>query len=330
MAPLSLTNAIQAIKFTRTESTRSITIRFGASAYHRPKPLGKNIRWFPTDKPRADLTANPEWGTGDPLYLYFSVTDTGRGLEEDETTRLFNKFAQASPRTHVEYGGSGLGLFISRELTEMQGGQIGVHSKVGEGSTFAYYIKSKRAPAPLATVSKAETGRGKKASTEDLMSFRVHRKESSICKGSGFALGKDVEKPQNENAARFHVLLVEDNLINQKVLSKQLAKAGCSVIVANHGVEALEQLQKTTMWDPAGRVGPGINIDVVLMDVEMPVMDGLTCTKKIRELERQGTLLRRLNVVAITANARAEQIMVIREAGVVRHTRLQLYVLVHC
>jgi signal transduction histidine kinase len=76
----------------------------------------------------------PDWGTGQQVYLYFSVKDTGRGLSEDEKTRLFHRFSQASPRTHVQYGGSGLGLFISRELTELQGGEIGVASTEGAGS----------------------------------------------------------------------------------------------------------------------------------------------------------------------------------------------------
>ena len=268
---------------------------------------------------------------GESLYVYFAVTDTGRGLEQDETTRLFNRFAQASPRTHVQYGGSGLGLFISRELSEMQGGEIGVESKKGEGSTFAYYIKARRAPAPGITVSEQENSAVKKASTEDLLSFRVHRRGSSIGKTvQAGGVSKDVEKPVKEPLAKFHILLVEDNLVNQKVLSKQLTKAGCTVDVANHGMEALEYLRKSTAWDATDRQGPGTDLDVVLMDIEMPVMDGLTCTKKIRELEQQGLLVQHLNVVAITANARAEQVVIAREAGVVSHPLSKTSIRIYC
>jgi CheY-like chemotaxis protein len=313
---------IQAIKFTRTESRRCITIRFGASSYtpsHPPKALGSPIRWFATNKTRPDLTTHPDWGTGEPLYVYFSVSDTGRGLEPDEMTRLFHRFAQASPRTHVQYGGSGLGLFISRELSEMQGGEIGVDSTVGQGSTFAYYIKARRAPTPpKKNVPGASAVR--KATAQDLMAFCVHRRSSSIGRTAEEEAKAELDKRQKEEfAVKFHVLLVEDNLVNQRVLSKQLTKAGCAVTVANHGLEALDCLKRTTAWNDDTREskGEGVELDVILMDVEMPIMDGLTCTKKIRELEQQGMLGRHLSVIAITANARAEQIAVAREAGVV-------------
>jgi K+-sensing histidine kinase KdpD len=94
------------------------------------------------------------------VHLYFAIKDTGKGLSEDEKTRLFHRFSQASPRTHVrnqsrldcpqlfftnivqvQYGGSGLGLFISRELTELQGGEIGIKSSEDVGSMFIQYYK---------------------------------------------------------------------------------------------------------------------------------------------------------------------------------------------
>lgn len=95
-----------------------------------------------------DMTQGPDWGDGEESYISFSVEDTGRGLTEDEKKMLFLRFSQASPRTHVTYGGSGLGLFISRELTELQGGKIGVASEAGKGSTFAFFVKARRSTAP--------------------------------------------------------------------------------------------------------------------------------------------------------------------------------------
>ena len=104
----------------------------------------------------------------------------------------------------------------------------------------------------------------------------------------------------------------------EKVLSKQLQKAGCTVYVANHGQEALEFVQHSNLWkdNPNGE-----GVDIVLMDLEMPVMDGLTCARRIRELQEQGTLVRHVPVIAVTANARKEQIETSMAAGMVNLDR---------
>lgn len=132
-----------AIKFTRLSEKRHIGISISASLFQPQTTLHGN-KYLRLRKPREDLTLRPEWGHGQPLYLEFNVEDTGKGLTADEKKVLFMRFSQA-PRTHVNYGGSGLGLFISRELAEMQGGQIGV-SSAGEnlGSDFSFYIKVRR------------------------------------------------------------------------------------------------------------------------------------------------------------------------------------------
>lgn len=110
-----------------------------------------------------------------------------------------------------------------------------------------------------------------------------------------------------------HVLVVEDNLINQKVMAQQLRKAGCIVHVANHGADALNFLKTTTF---ARDCGPNaIPLSLILMDQEMPVMDGLTCVRHIREWQRNGELTRPVPVIAVTANARPEQIQQSKEAG---------------
>ena len=93
----------QAIKFTRSECKKKIAVTLGASVTGPPKDAHPDIEWFPSKDSDSiqDLTVAPEWGTGEHLYLYFSVRDTGRGLTTDEKTRLFHRFSQASPRTHV-------------------------------------------------------------------------------------------------------------------------------------------------------------------------------------------------------------------------------------
>ena len=127
------------------------------------------------------------------------------------------------------------------------------------------------------------------------------------------------------------VLIVEDNLVNQRVLQKQLKNLGTEVHLANHGGEALEKLRQSTYWaDHNSNSGttPPIDIGVVLMDQEMPVMDGLTCTRRIRELEQEGKLTGHVPIIAVTANARAEQVQTALDAGMVSRPDLNSFDLV--
>jgi CheY-like chemotaxis protein len=102
-------------------------------------------------------------------------------------------------------------------------------------------------------------------------------------------------------------VLVEDNVVNQKVLRKHLVRCNCDVEVANHGVKALDMLCSSS--------SPSARFDVVSMDVQVPVMDSLTCTRRIRALEQEGMLLGRLPIIAVTVNVRQEQIEDAIEAG---------------
>lgn len=113
----------------------------------------------------------------------------------------------------------------------------------------------------------------------------------------------------------WHVLIVEDNLVNQRVLALQLRKLGCTVHVANHGQEALDHIKQSKAY--RGMEENGHDLSIVLMDLEMPVMDGLTAIRAIRELEIEGKLLLHLPVIAVSANARAEQIATARNSGMV-------------
>jgi CheY-like chemotaxis protein len=100
---------------------------------------------------------------------------------------------------------------------------------------------------------------------------------------------------------------------NQKVLAKQLRNHGYRVSVTNHGLECLSFLESTTFWTANNNKGE--NLAIILMDWEMPVMDGLTCVRRIRELEREGKITAHVPVVAVTANARSQQRMAAEEAG---------------
>ncbi|QSZ32681.1 hypothetical protein DSL72_002260 [Monilinia vaccinii-corymbosi] len=108
-----------AIKFTRTEKVRQISVTMAASL-ENPSSQKTFVKYVPKHHNSSDQTVKGEWGNGEVLYISITVTDSGRGLSEKEKANLFHLFMQASPKTHVQYGGSGLGLFISRQLTEMQ------------------------------------------------------------------------------------------------------------------------------------------------------------------------------------------------------------------
>lgn len=180
-----LTNAI---KFTKASDRRSITLSYGcfieapsaedcAVTFIEPR---RKDHGEPNNVTTMLSSASSDDDTDD-VYLCFSVEDSGIGLTPEESQLLFQRFSQA-PKTYKQYGGSGLGLFISRELCELMNGQIGLHSESGVGSRFAFYIKGKRA----IRVSRS----GSVASVESAISVRDLPKIAN----SAFAAVKVVEK----------------------------------------------------------------------------------------------------------------------------------------
>lgn len=286
-----------AIKFTQQTATRQVTIYVGASLLP-PTPNTPHFEYIPTREPHTDVTTGGDWGEGELLYLRVKVADTGCGLTTDEKQRLFQKFSQASPRTHAQYGGSGLGLFISRQLAELHGGQIGAASQAGHGSTFGFFIQCRRMTLPPSTspamrTDQAGAGRAMQVLTPE---HGPHQDRSTL--SAAF------------DPRSLHVLVVEDNIVNQKLLRRQLQKIGCSVQTADNGLLALNYLETTELRRPDGK-----KVSVILMDLEMPEMDGLTCVAQIRHHEASGWFLRRIPVIAVTANVRTEQVQAARESG---------------
>ncbi|KAF2483414.1 hypothetical protein BDY17DRAFT_250480 [Neohortaea acidophila] len=309
-----------AIKFTGTEEKRVISVTISASRQRPSEAPNAPVKYFQSRRKQKDLT-DKDWGEGEKLYIHFSVQDTGRGLNPEEKKMLFLRFSQASPRTHVQYGGSGLGLFISRELTELQGGEIGVESEAGQGSTFAFYVVARRSSAPADTDGATGVKQQPSPAVMRKKSPKVASKKRSQSLDETGAL--QANSPTTNTSPSFtklapkRVLIVEDNLVNQRVLQKQLKNIGTEVHVANHGGEALDKLRQSTYWADPATATPGAKLElgVVLMDQEMPVMDGLTCTRKIRELEKEGMLTGHVPIIAVTANARAEQVQTALDAG---------------
>lgn len=194
------------------------------------------------------------------LYLHFTVRDTGIGISQAQQQQLFSPFVQADSSITRSYGGTGLGLAISKQLVELLGGELSVESELGKGSCFAFELPFKRAE-----VLPSHTDLAPKP------------------------IVNETEKPQAPSLSTpktAHILLVEDNSINQMVASRFLQKEGLSYVVANHGAEALVQLEQQ-------------QFDLVLMDMQMPEMDGLTATRAIRANQEWQSL----PIIAMTANA---------------------------
>ncbi|RYP67705.1 hypothetical protein DL771_007112 [Monosporascus sp. 5C6A] len=308
-----------AIKFTASSAERKITLSMGVS---RDPPLfldTSGFRYIPRRTPNAGVLTGDGWGEGEPLYVRFQVEDTGCGLTSDEVKVLFKRFSQASPRTHAQYGGSGLGLFISRQLAELHGGQVGVSSVAGRGSTFGFFIQGRRsAPPDSATTGDAFAIEQDLVGAATLSQPIAPQRQDLASPGpaSDLVATKAVARKEAPkfNPRALEVLVVEDNLVNQNVLVRQLKKIGIGVSVANDGVEALAFLEETAFCRGEGVGRP---LSVVLMDLEMPNMDGLTCVREIRAMQQRGAIVggAHVPVIAVTANVRDEQIATALKSG---------------
>ena len=215
--------------------------------------------------------------SAEDVTLRFSVADTGIGIAADKQGLLFRKFMQADTSTTRQYGGTGLGLAISKQLVELMGGEIGVVSRAGFGSEFWFTVRLGRAQtavvAPLAVEGE---------------------QPDQIPAGSRFGGGEDSPPlPRGEAAVLAsggaRILLAEDNVTNQKVALGVLKKLGLLVDPVGNGLEAIAALEMR-------------HYDLVLMDVQMPEMDGLSATRVIRD-SRSAVIDHAVPIIAMTANA---------------------------
>ena len=183
--------------------------------------------------------------------LGFEVQDSGIGIDESQCTRLFESFEQGDQSTTRNFGGTGLGLAISRQLAHLMGGEIGVSSQLGVGSTFWFVARF-----PLAQEARQDS-----------------RPVTSVQDAIAALRGKQL-------------LVVDDNEFNLDVARGLLEDIGVRVVLAENGAQAVEAVRHTAF-------------DAVLMDMQMPVMDGLVATRTIRQQAQTAQLV----VIAMTANA---------------------------
>jgi PAS domain S-box-containing protein len=202
------------------------------------------------------------------VTFHFEIKDPGIGMTREQIERIFDPFTQAETGTTRKYGGTGLGLTISKNLIELMGGTLAVESTPGVGSKFSFDLTF---------------------DTVDINDYeRFERK----------AVLDEIEKPLFNG----EVLLCEDNVMNQQVISEHLARVGLKAVVAENGKVGVEKVESRK------RKG-GKQFDLILMDIHMPVMDGLEAAEKIIGLETG------IPIVAMTANIMSNDVEIYKTSG---------------
>jgi CheY-like chemotaxis protein/anti-sigma regulatory factor (Ser/Thr protein kinase) len=196
----------------------------------------------------------------------FEIRDTGVGISKEEQKKLFIPFSQANRSTTRKYGGTGLGLSISKQLVEQMDGEIWVESQEESGSKFIFEIELKKG---------------------DISKIQIETKEN---------LNLNLKYLKNS-----HILLVEDNLINQEIVVGLLEESGIHIDIANNGQEAVELSSSTDKYE------------LILMDLQMPVMNGYEASKIIRQRDKN------IPIIALTANAMLKDVERTLKAGMNEH-----------
>jgi signal transduction histidine kinase/ActR/RegA family two-component response regulator len=229
--------------------------------------VGNAIKF--TDHGEVSVEVSAKAVTNGRAWLQFSIRDTGIGIAPDQQGGLFQEFQQVQTSGKRLYGGTGLGLAVSRSIVTLMGGEIGLKSMPGEGTTITFDAHFDMSPASQTAPAIS--------SAEDLQRMPILSVTPAAAGMSAAELS-------------LKILLAEDNLVNQKVAMGMLGRMGHTITLARNGVEALEQWRQS-------------DFDLILMDVQMPEMNGLQATTQIRREEAAGT---HVPIVAMTASAMRE------------------------
>jgi signal transduction histidine kinase len=245
-----------------------------------------------TQQGEVSLSITPQESDETMCLLYFEVSDSGIGIAPEAQAKVFERFSQADGAMNRSFGGTGLGLTISRQLVELMGGSIGVKSELGKGSTFWFTARlpkvsteitpDVRGPFENPTQNKIETIQ---RTLDELVSTPLPKEHAApgIEKASPL---KRVNKAINEIP---RIMVVEDNAANQNLILTILQMLNYQVEIVSNGKEAVEAWAKD-------------NFDLILMDGQMPVMDGFEATRIIRERE-QSEARPRTTIIALTGQA---------------------------
>ncbi len=229
--------------------------------------VGNALKFTESGYVRVSISATPQ---GERHKLTFEISDSGIGMSPQQQKELFQPFSQVDTSFTRKYGGTGLGLMITKELVELMGGEISLQSSPNQGSTFSFTALFDQAP-----------------------HFESSPEPTSAAT-SDMKLGS--------NAKPIHILLVEDNDLNQLVASERLKQMGITCDIANNGLEALEMVQQH-------------EYNAILMDLQMPVMDGLEATREIRKLKGKENL----PIIALSAAVFQDDLELAKKAGMNDH-----------
>ncbi|KAA8642513.1 hypothetical protein EYZ11_011583 [Aspergillus tanneri] len=330
-----------AIKFTaKSGGEKSIRVSMGASR-ERPSSYPPNVVFFDFDgtASRMDGTSRPEWGTGDAVYMMVAIKDTGIGISDEAQKRLFQRFKQATPLTESIYGGSGLGLNVSRKLTHLHGGEVGVSSKENSGSTFGFYFTVRRIaegavddPCPRGTDSIDELCSDIHKLGNELTSVNRRTKQPEISGTPPMVAGvsdvtpgafdervqhtakllRQIEhpvaeatsRPQNHQNLNSKPTATGDSESSRRILLVEdnvINRQVLSRKLKSLGFQVSEARNGREALDAVQRT----SYSCVLMDQVMPIMDGNAATRAIREIEKDTHT--HVPVLGVTANVREAQ-----------------------